>query len=170
MIIELSSIDIGTHPFEITVPASELDLDLDGVKLTGTVEANGEVVKSIAQTDVRGHIAADAEIDCVRCLQPVKRDLAIDFEVSFVDPEHFSVDKEKEVTAGDLEKDVLFEPLIDLKDLVREQIVLDVPAQVFCRDDCKGLCQKCGANLNLIDCNCSESEIDPRWSALKNLK
>jgi uncharacterized protein len=57
-----------------------------------------------------------------------------------------------------------------LTELVREQILLAVPEQVFCREDCKGLCLKCSANRNLIDCNCEEKEIDPRWAALKNLK
>jgi uncharacterized protein len=58
---------------------------------------------------------------------------------------------------------------IDLGELVREQIILNQPEQVFCREDCKGLCEKCGANRNLIDCKCEEKEIDPRWAALKNL-
>jgi uncharacterized protein len=58
---------------------------------------------------------------------------------------------------------------IDLAEVVREQILLDLPEQVYCSDDCKGLCPKCGSNLNLIDCNCIFSEIDPRWAALKGL-
>jgi uncharacterized protein len=53
---------------------------------------------------------------------------------------------------------------------VREQILLNLPEQVFCKEDCKGLCQKCGANRNLIDCKCDSDETDPRWAALKNLK
>jgi uncharacterized protein len=44
-----------------------------------------------------------------------------------------------------------------------------VPTQVLCRDDCKGLCAKCGANLNLADCDCEDKEIDPRWAELKRL-
>ena len=59
---------------------------------------------------------------------------------------------------------------LDLKEIIREQILLNLPEQVFCTPDCKGLCPKCGANRNLIDCNCNETEIDPRWAALKNLR
>jgi uncharacterized protein len=59
---------------------------------------------------------------------------------------------------------------IDVAELVREQILLNLPEQVFCAEDCKGLCPQCGANRNLIDCKCEEKEIDPRWAALKNLK
>jgi len=170
MIVELGSIDVGSRPFEFTVPAGEIDLELDSAKIIGTIDARGEVIKSIAQTDVRGHISGIAAMECVRCLQPVKRNLGIDFEVTYVEPEHFAADKEREVTAGDLETDVLFEQKIDLKDVVREQILLDLPIQVFCGKDCRGLCEKCGANLNITSCGCREDKIDPRWSALKNLK
>ena len=58
---------------------------------------------------------------------------------------------------------------IDLAEIAREQILLDLPQQFFCKDDCKGLCEKCGTNLNLKDCDCEDDEIDPRWAALKNL-
>ena len=170
MIIELSSLDDISRPFDLKFAGEEIDLDVENVKLTGTVEAKGEVSKHIAQTDIRGHIDAKALMDCVRCLQPVERLVSIDFEVSYVDPEHFAADKEKEVAADDLETDVLEGDSIDLKDVVREQILLDLPVQIFCSEDCKGLCQKCGGNLNLVTCNCSDDEVDPRWSALKDIR
>jgi uncharacterized protein len=95
--------------------------------------------------------------------------LTIDFAASFVAPENFAADKEREVSAEDLDVDVLESDQLDLNQLVREQIVLNFPEQVFCEPDCKGLCPKCGANRNLIDCNCDLEETDPRWAALKNL-
>ena len=58
----------------------------------------------------------------------------------------------------------------DSVEVVREQILLAMPEQVFCWEDCKGLCPKCGTNLNLIDCKCADDEVDPRWAALKSLK
>jgi uncharacterized protein len=170
MIIEISSLDDKPRPFDLKLAGEEIDLDVEGVKLSGTVEANGEVSRRIAQTDVRGHIGATAVMDCVRCLQAVERPVSVDFDVSYVDPEHFAVDKEKEVAPDDLETDVLEGDSIDLKEIVREQILLDLPVQVFCSEDCKGLCQKCGGNLNLVTCSCHDDEVDPRWAALKNLK
>jgi uncharacterized protein len=74
------------------------------------------------------------------------------------------------VRNDDLDVSIYDGEKIDLTDLVREQILLDLPTQILCQEDCKGLCQKCGANLNEVNCNCEENEIDPRWSALKNLK
>src|SRR5215213_1677197 len=59
---------------------------------------------------------------------------------------------------------------VDLDELVREQILLALPSRHLCREDCKGLCQKCGANLNDAPCSCEQGEVDPRWAALADLK
>lgn len=170
MIIDLGQMEEASRPFELSVSADELDLDNPTFHLTGDVRASGEIRKGSAQVDVNGSISAPAEIDCARCLEPIARDLTFDFAASFVAPENFSADKEREVSAEDLDVDILESDQIDLKQLVREQIVLNFPEQVFCGPDCKGLCPKCGANRNLIDCNCDLDEIDPRWAALKNLR
>jgi uncharacterized protein len=170
MIIDLAQMEEPSRPFETSIPADELDLDNPTFRLTGEVRASGEIRKGSAQIDVNGSIIAPAEIDCARCLEPIARELTIDFAASFVAPENFAADKEREVSAEDLDVDVLESDQLDLNQLVREQIVLNFPEQVFCEPDCKGLCPKCGANRNLIDCNCDLDETDPRWEALKNLK
>ena len=59
---------------------------------------------------------------------------------------------------------------IDLSPAVREQILLSVPAAPLCGEDCKGLCPKCGKDLNEGDCGCDRSVIDPRWAALKGIQ
>jgi uncharacterized protein len=58
---------------------------------------------------------------------------------------------------------------IDLADKVREALLLDLPIRLLCREDCRGLCPSCGANLNAGDCGC-DAAADPRWSALRDLK
>ena len=170
MIVDLVEIEGSPRPFDFSISADELDLENANFRLRGDVQATGEVVKRAAQIDLKGSVKAPAEIDCTRCLEPVLQDLAIDFAVSFVTPENFASDKEREVAAEDLDLDVIDSDRIDLKDLVREQILLNLPEQVFCTPDCKGLCLKCGSNRNLIDCKCDLDETDPRWAALKNLR
>src|SRR5919112_562701 len=59
---------------------------------------------------------------------------------------------------------------VDLDEIVREQTLLALPSRHLCREDCKGLCQKCGANLNENQCSCEQGETDPRWAALADLK
>ena len=96
--------------------------------------------------------------------------IEIEFSAAFVTAENYTKAKEAEINTEDLDVSLIEGNEIDLAELVREQLLLNLPEQVFCKEDCKGLCEKCGANRNLIDCNCIEKEIDPRWSALKNLK
>ena len=170
MIVDLTEIEGLSRSYEFTVRPDELDLEDSELRLTSDVRVTCEVTKRAAQIDVKGSISADAEVECTRCLTAVPHKLAIDFVASYVAPEHFVPDKEHEVSPDDLDTDVLDGDRLDLKEIVREQILLDVPGQVFCKPDCKGMCPKCGADRNLIDCKCELSEPDPRWSALKNLK
>lgn len=170
MIVDLSEHQGSILPFDYTIGQDEIDLDLEEVHLTREIRVKGEVTPHIAQTDVNGRIETAADVDCTRCLKPVPVNLAIDFDVAYVTPEHFASAREKEVGADDLKTDVLESTQLDLNEVVREQILLNLPEQVFCKEDCKGLCPKCGADRNLIDCKCEETEIDPRWAALKDLK
>jgi uncharacterized protein len=170
MIVDLTAIEGLSRPFDFSIPPGDIDVQDGGVRLIGTLRATGEVIKKTAQIDVTGSIQGEAEIDCTRCLGPVKHDLNIRFAVSFVTPEDFAADKEREVQSDDLDTDVLDDDRLDLKEVIREQVLLNLPVQVFCRPDCKGLCPKCGSDRNLINCSCDEDEVDPRWAALRNLK
>ena len=170
MIIDLITLEDSPYEFDFRVAPEEIDLDDEIAKLKNDVEVKGIVTKHIAHTDVKGTIEAELEIDCTRCLQNIDKKFDIPFEAAFVAPENYTQAKEAELQAEDLDVSVLEGNGIDMTELVREQILLNLPEQIFCREDCKGLCEKCGANRNLINCNCLEEEIDPRWAALKNLK
>ena len=170
MIIDLITLRDSPHEFEVSLAPAEIDFDADEAVLKNAVGVKGKLTKHIAQADVEGTIRAELEIECTRCLQKIDKELEFAFEAAFVTPENFTEAKEAELNASDLGVSVIEGNEIDLSELVREQILLNLPEQVFCREDCKGLCEKCGANRNLIDCNCKEKEIDPRWAALKNLK
>ncbi len=170
MIIDLANIEGSSHPFKFSIAAADLDLDTENIRLKTDAAASGEITKHIIQTDITGMINAEAEVDCTRCLLPIDKSLAIDFDVSYVTEDDFADESNAELLAGDLNTDVLNGDMLDLKGVVREQILLNLPTQIFCTQDCKGLCQKCGANRNLINCECEEKEADPRWSALRNIK
>jgi uncharacterized protein len=170
MIVDLTTIEGSVKPFEFDLGPQDLELDQPGVKFLGPVHASGTVARTAAQVEVKGKVSGSAEIECTRCLEPVRQDLNFEFQSNFVAPEHFSSDKENEVAGEDLDTDVLESDRIDVNDVVREQIILNLPEQLFCKEDCKGLCPKCGANRNLIDCKCDHDEVDPRWAALKDFR
>src|SRR5215213_6979878 len=170
MIIDLITLENSPYEFDFELTPEEIDLDSEDAKLKTAANVKGKLTRHIAQTDVEGTITAELEVECTRCLEKIEKKIEILFEAAFVSPENYTQAKEAELNAGDLDVSVLEGNEIDMTELVREQILLNLPEQVFCREDCKGLCEKCGANRNLINCNCLEEEIDPRWSALKNLK
>jgi uncharacterized protein len=125
MIVELADIEGTTRPFDFELAPDVLDLEDSDLKLKGDVHATGEIERTSAEVVVKGSITGDAEIECSRCLKPLERNLKIDFQANFVTPEHFSVDKENEVPVSDLDTDVLEGDRIDIKDIVREQILLN---------------------------------------------
>ena len=170
MIIDLNALGERSKHVDIEIVPNEIDFGLENVRAASPIRLSCEIEHSDFRTDVTGNIAAKFEIDCTRCLDAVKVPLDIDIDVEFVDAEHFGTPGEHEIDAKDLGTDVLPSEHLDLRDLVREQILLNLPERVFCNDDCKGLCEICGTNRNLKDCNCREVEVDPRWSALKDLK
>lgn len=171
MIIDLKDLESGSsRPFDFSVPADKLDLETESARLASDLTVKGELKKSSAEVDVTGTIDANVEIDCSRCLKPVPLDLKIDFNAAYVSPEHFAEHREHEVSGEDLDTDVLTGDELDLTEIAREQILLNLPEQAFCTEDCKGLCPICGGDRNLIDCKCEDDKIDPRWSALKDLK
>jgi uncharacterized protein len=99
--------------------------------------------------------------ECRRCLEPVEVPVALDLSVIFATGD--------EVPEGDGVYHVAARTqLLDLAPVLREEFLLGLPQYVECRSDCKGLCVRCGANLNDGPCGC-RGDTDPRWNALKAL-
>ncbi len=170
MIVDLTVIESWPWIFDLVVEPAETELDVEGFRLKSSVKAKGEIESHAGWFEVKGVIEAGAEIDCSRCLEPIDRSLSVPFNIRLLRSDDLAGVAENAIDKSELDSSVLDSDQVDLTDVVREQILLDLPEQVFCKEDCKGLCPKCGANLNLIECNCEEDEMDPRWAALKDLK
>ncbi len=170
MIIDLLNLEKSPFDFEVSFDADAINLESQTVELKNEVEVKATLTKHIMQADVEGEIFAEAETECSRCLLEITEDLRIPFEVSYVEPENYPQAQETELQEDDLSVAILDDDKIDVKELVREQILLNLPEYIYCKKNCKGLCEICAANRNLIDCKCKEKEIDPRWSALQDLK
>lgn len=139
---ELGTVVIGVPP------GSPIELDL---RLESVVE--GVLVSGTATVVVAG--------ECVRCLTPISDELEIDVQELFVYPNSEASEDEASRLEGDL---------IDLEPLLRDDVVLELPFQPLCREDCAGLCVECGANLNNDPDHSHEAPIDPRWENLRLLE
>lgn len=169
MIIDLASVVPRPKAIELDLGPEQLDLDLEGTELVDKIAFRGETERVDAKVHIRGTVSTKVWIDCARCLEPVENELEAAFDSIFIDPADEPDEIELALVPEQLDESIVEEGRIDLKEVVREQILLALPEQTFCREDCKGLCLKCGGNRNLIDCKCEENEIDPRWSALKDI-
>lgn len=169
MIVDLRSLVEKRKRFEFSLQDIDAS-DFDGVVFRTPVILKGELTKENDRLTVVGSITADVGINCTRCLEPVDKRLDFEFRALYVAPETFGDEKDLELSASDMDTDVLSGESLNIAEIAREQILLALPARFLCSEDCKGLCEKCGTNRNLINCNCIEKETDPRWDALRNLK
>jgi uncharacterized protein len=127
---------------------------------------------------LRGILDGWVEVACGRCLGPARIVLAEPLHVTFRPASQLPAEDEEDAGEGaaaeaaeaDVDLYAYQGEEVDLEPLFREQIILAVPFAPLCREDCKGLCPVCGTDLNTAECGCDRTPIDPRWSALKNLK
>ncbi|MBW7573980.1 YceD family protein [Caproiciproducens faecalis] len=142
-LLDLSSTDInGYHPFA------------SPVKVQGTVKSQD----SFAQ--LNAEVSFEFSIPCDRCMKQINKCYHYSFSHTLV----LSLENEDDVSYVEVPNYQL-----DLDELIRADILLELPSKYLCSDDCKGLCPSCGKNLNDGTCNCDFHQIDPRLEALKKL-
>jgi uncharacterized protein len=113
---------------------------------------------------VTGTATAGLAGECVRCLEEIRDEIEVDFQELFVYEENAGDTDEEDSGTSRLEGD-----LLDLEPLLRDAVVLALPFQPLCRDDCPGLCTECGARLADDPDHQHQEPIDPRWAALQGL-
>jgi uncharacterized protein len=127
-------------------------------------------LKRIRQTlYLEGDLRTKAETVCSLCLESARLPISASFKY-VLSPAQEEHPEEQELSPEDLDFVYYQDDLIDLDPLIIEQIMLQVPMKVLCREDCRGLCPHCGTNLNQSGCHCHNERIDIRLAILKKLK
>jgi uncharacterized protein len=134
----------------------------------GRCELNLRATRTDDRVKLAGKLGTVVSFECDRCLAPLSMPVEETFDLVYVPP--LGTGEEHELGENDLLMGFYQNGIIDVDDLVREQIELALPMARLCNEACLGLCQGCGANLNLGKCGCSENQVDPRWAALKQIK
>lgn len=112
-----------------------------------------------------------AILSCSRCLREFAFPVMAEGTLTLLRiPSAGSLKEEMELTLEDLDSSYFEGDIIDLSQLVYEQIVLSFPMKPLCKEDCKGLCPRCGVDRNLYSCECQKSEADPRWAPLMKFR
>ena len=177
MLIRVADLHLRKLEFKQDFQPGEIEFGAD-FRQIGPLQTAGraEVIvehrghrQDIDDIRVVAKLDATMEVGCARCLELVQFEVNRAFDLLY---RPLGVDKRAEEVAiseanteiGYYEGDGLL-----LEDVVREQVLLASPVKLVCREDCKGLCPQCGANLNTAACNC-QLPGDPRWAALSELK
>jgi uncharacterized protein len=178
MFLDIKELELKPLDFEEELQPGVLDLggearQVTPLKTSGraevVVEHHGkhEVIQDIR---LRGRLIAGLELQCARCVEPVRQDIAREFELLYRPLGADAGRDELSVTDAEAEIGYYQGDGLLLEDVLREQVLLALPLKVTCRDDCKGLCPHCGTNLNERQCSCVVAMEDPRWTALKEIR
>jgi uncharacterized protein len=176
--LDLNTVTTPEVPVERVFPPADIRREADDVRPVGEVRFNGRLQK---QADNRyrllGRLSAVLELDCGRCLEPFTLPVNAEVDLTYVPhPTNPSPStgnaatttvEEIELSDDDLTTAFYRGQVLDLVDMVREQFYLAMPMRPLCRHDCRGLCPKCGTNLNVETCQCTTEWQDPRLAVLR---
>jgi uncharacterized protein len=151
--IDLGSLREGRTALELEADARELDLPEDG--WAGAVLGEFDVEKTGDRVSVRGTVTTTARLECVRCLAAFDRPVRAPLEV-FAERSGGGRPRDE----AELERDAYMRfhdgRRLDLREEAREVLLLELPMVPRCREDCRGLCPKCGADRNAGPCGCPD--------------
>lgn len=147
--------------FKVSKPLSGVRTELarlDGSPLTGALRAQS-VVEGVLVT---GAVTGRVQLTCARCLEDFDADVATELCELFLARGHEAPAEEETYVVEGLE--------IDIEPMLRDALTLELPLNPVCDRDCKGMCSRCGQDLNAGACACVEDDVDPRWAGLSALR
>lgn len=155
------------------IPGAKADIDLcaavdpqaygyQDLQFSSPLHFMGQMENKNGLIFVSGQAKADIKFCCHRCGEPLTRDIEALVEA------YYTLQPEKADPQGENDIFTYSGENIDITPEILRQIFLEMPMKLLCREDCRGLCPICGANLNYDKCSCRIGEIDPRLEKLKD--
>lgn len=164
MICDLSAIlkDYdGTMPVKGTCALSDTEFLGEDISFPDGLYVNGKITNNTKSLHFTAEVTGKLQAHCARCRKPVCEDVG--FSVSEI------LVRDDDADAGEDDIIVFSGHEIDIGDIVIDNFFLNASGKYLCKEDCRGLCPKCGRDLNIGECNCTDDEIDPRWAALAEI-
>jgi uncharacterized protein len=180
LILNVDALEEANQPFEADLPRDYLDALLRADPPTefhanGLAHVRGRATKMGRKVLVQGKFTVPISGSCRRCLRQVVLDEPVELIRTYVPEarppqEHKGAQVEASFDPETVDEEIYSGKEIDLTPALREQILLSIPPPPLCRDECKGLCPRCGKDLNESGCGCDRSAMDPRWAGLKAIQ
>jgi DUF177 domain-containing protein len=145
------------------------ELDFRGAEFRQEEPLNVGAVAELegGEIRIRGHIKTALATSCDRCLGQVEVQIDRDFDLFYRPLSTIAREEEIEVPDDEMEVGFYSGDGVELDDVITEQVILALPMKVVCGPDCRGLCPSCGANRNSERCDCSSTQADSPFAALR---
>ena len=172
MFFSVRELELRKAHFDVALPPGQLDFSDNHLKQSGPLHAVGEaelISLALGEIRVKGFYKVVIDADCDRCLEPAEFNIEKRFDLYYHPESSQTTAGETHLSEGESEIGFYEGDGLALNDMLREQVLLDLPMQRVCKPDCKGVCPYCGQNRNTTICNCQAAPVDDRWNALKRI-
>lgn len=160
--------------FDEVFPPGNVDFPDLGVRQVGPLRAWGEaeLLDALGAREIRlrGKMEGEVEICCARCLEPTRLPISASLDLFYRPMTTLAAGAEVAISTDETEVGFYESGGLELAEIVREQVMIQLPMRAICVEDCRGICPLCGKNRNREACRCQETLSDTRWEALRNWK
>jgi len=171
LFFSVQELELRKVQFDVDFPAGEIDLG--GLRQVGPLHTEGEaelLSNTLGEIRIRGKVQVEIETDCDRCLELVHRPIDSEFDLFYRPTLDSSAPHELAIDDGEAQIGFYEGGGMELAEVIREYVLLSLPMQQVCKEECQGICPLCGQNRNTDRCQCEAKLVDERWSALRDLK
>jgi uncharacterized protein len=172
LFFRVRDLEVRAGRFDVELAPGAIEFLDPKIRQAAPLKAEGKVElvsDSLGEIRVKGHLSVRMDTDCDRCLEPAACPVDADFEL-FYRPVEDGYGEEKVLDEDEAQMGFYQGEGLELNEVLREFVLLSLPMQRLCREDCKGICLVCGQNRNLNACDCQIEAADNRWAALKEIK
>ena len=173
MFLSVKELELRKVRFDETFAPGKIDFTGEDLEQASPLHAIGSaelVEESEAQVRIQGSYTVEMVAQCDRCLVRARFPLNAGFDLFYRPVSEIAREEEVEIDSGETEIGFYEGGGIELEEILREQMLLALPMQRVCSEDCKGICPVCGKNRNETACDCHVQTADDRWSALRKLE
>ena len=173
MFLSVKEMELRKIRFDETLQPGRIEFASENLAQVSPLHAVGsaEALKnSGGEVRVQGRYTVELTAPCDRCLVEARFPLDAGFDLFYQPASVIARDEEIEIDEGEAQIGFYDHGALELEDILREQILLTLPMQRVCSEDCKGICPVCGKNRNQSACDCTIAVHDDRWGALRKLE
>jgi uncharacterized protein len=173
MFLSVKEMELRKIRFDESFEPAQIEFASESLEQATALHAVGtaELLKNTGgQVRIQGHYTVEITSMCDRCLATARFPLDTGFDLFYKPASAIAREEEVEIDEGEVQIGFYENGGMELEDVLREQVLLALPMQRVCSENCKGICPLCGKNRNEVDCGCRNEIHDHRMEALRKLQ